>query len=71
MKKKTKLMIYIATLIGLILWLGISFTTGRLYETWVVIKDAYVLQIKGLWLAFPVYALCVIAWITYTSEDKS
>ena len=70
MTKRIKLMIYVSLLISLILWFTVAFATGQWNNIWTLSKEICKLQIQAAYLAYPVYAMLLVAFITFMVKEE-
>ena len=70
MTKRIKLIIYVSLLISLILWFAIAFATGQWNTIWTLSKEICKLQIQAAYLAYPLYAMLLVAFITFMVKEE-
>ena len=70
MKKRTKLFVYAGLLICSILWFAVAFVTGQWNTIWTLSKEICKLQIQVAYLAYPVYAMLLVAFIAFTVKEE-
>lgn len=70
MTKRVKLMIYVGLLICSILWFAVAFVTGQWDTIWSLSKEICKLQIQAAYIAYPVYAMLLVAFITFIVKEE-